>query len=184
MPRATPKKLQLTRLHELLAYDPETGSFVWKVPQRKWAAGSVAGRLHKSAGGKRYWILKIDGEQILAHRLAWFYMTGTWPFPEIDHDDGDGLNNRFINLKETTRLKNSKNLSLHRKSATGVTGVRIRPGGRYEAAIFLDGQRHYLGMHATLEDAARVRRAAETAMNFHPHHGKPPGQPSLMKDEK
>lgn len=174
MPQATPKKLTLARLKALLSYAPETGAFTWRQSQGRCAAGQVAGRTHVASGGKLYWIVRVDGESVLAHRLAWFYMTGRWPFPEVDHQDGNGQNNRFANLEEKSRSENSKNLSLHRKSGTGVMGVRPRPGGRFEAAIFCAGVYHHLGMHDTLEAAAAARRKAEQEFNFHPHHGKPP----------
>jgi hypothetical protein len=174
MPEATPKRLTLEQLKSWLDYCPDTGVFTWRCRRGRQAAGSIAGRPHKSEGGKLYWAVRVGGEQILAHRLAWFYVAGRWPSAEIDHEDGNGQNNSFVNLKEATRLSNSKNLSLHRKSRTGVTGVRPRPGGRFEAAIFCNGQHHHLGMHDTFDAAVAARRKAEQDLNFHPHHGNLP----------
>ena len=42
----------------------------------------------------------------LAHRLAWLYVTGSWPSQDIDHIDGDPTNNRFANLREVTHQEN------------------------------------------------------------------------------
>lgn len=45
----------------------------------------------------------------LAHRLVWLYMTGKWPENQIDHDNGDATDNRWVNLDDVTRSKNGMN---------------------------------------------------------------------------
>ena len=71
---------------------------------------------------------------------------------EIDHVNGDGLDNRRENIRPATRSQNSAN-----KLAKGTKGVRRR-GNRYEAYISAKASGgkswHYLGMYCTKEEAA------------------------------
>ena len=40
--------------------------------------------------------VKVEDKQYAAHRLAWFYVHGEWPFACIDHIDGNPLNDLSI----------------------------------------------------------------------------------------
>jgi hypothetical protein len=66
--------------------------------------------------------LQIEHSQYLAHRVAWFYVTGKWPENQIDHRDGDGWNNRFSNLRKATHTQNLYNQK-RRPGGTGVKGI-------------------------------------------------------------
>lgn len=68
-------------LRQILHYDPETGIFTWAKPRPKIRVGNQAGYIDKK--GYRY--TEIDGKGYFIHRLAWLYMTGTWPGGQIDH---------------------------------------------------------------------------------------------------
>jgi hypothetical protein len=72
--------LTVTRLREVLHYDPITGIFTWLVSLSNHV-GKVAGSLD-GTGRVR---IRVDGREYGAHRLAWLYMTGNWPVNEIDH---------------------------------------------------------------------------------------------------
>ena len=69
------------------------------------------------------WIaLGIDGGVYAAHRLAWLYMTGVWPDHEIDHENRNGTDNRWVNLRDGSKI-NTKNYSMSSCNTSGVTGV-------------------------------------------------------------
>jgi hypothetical protein len=74
---------------------------------------------------------------------------------DVDHEDGDGLNNRRRNLRVATRGQNLANRP-RCKSQTGYRGVQ--PGFRsaFYAQITVDGQRIYLGTRGTAIEAARL----------------------------
>lgn len=101
------------RLRALLRYCPDTGAFHWRRDNR------VAGNTSGSSGYRR---IGIDGRLYLAHRLAILYEAGTHP-EEVDHINGDRLDNRLSNLRPASRMENSWNAGLSRANSSGHRGV-------------------------------------------------------------
>lgn len=101
-------------------------------------------------------------------RLAHFYMTGV--FPEIsDHIDGDGLNDRWSNLRECTHAQNSQNTKLRSNNTSGVKGVRwYARYGKWHAQVMANGVRFHIGYFFEREDAVRAyrKRASELFGEF------------------
>jgi hypothetical protein len=121
------------RLRELFNYDPETGVWRWiarSSPYSCICVGDVAGRV----GGRGYRGIKIDKREYPAARLAWLYMTGEWPRAEIDHVNGNRVDNRWCNLREASNSQNNANKSMTLVTHQGSRGFRgiKRPenGGR------------------------------------------------------
>jgi hypothetical protein len=115
----------------LIDYNKYTGSFKWKVSQGKAKAGSEAGTVQ--AGYKK---LTIAYEQIKLHRLAWFLVHGVWPSGQIDHIDGNKLNNQIANLRDVSMSVNMQNRYAMRKKSSGLPyGVRLHKNGKYKASI-------------------------------------------------
>jgi hypothetical protein len=155
--RAPP--LDATYLRRLLDYEPQNGTFRWRVtrgPRSK--VGQVAGGIDD----KGYLQIGIDGWQYRGHRLAHLWMTGEW-VPEIDHRDRDRANCRWTNLRASTRSQNQVN-TVARPSKLGIKGVSER-GGRFRAQIRFNGHRNYLGTWPTAEQAAAAY--AKAAIELH-----------------
>ena len=95
------------RLNELLAYDPETGVFTWRVSRGRVSVGSPAG----SVANHGYLTIRIDGVLWYAHRIAWKMATGSEPVETIDHIDRDRSNNKISNLREATKQEQMQNVS-------------------------------------------------------------------------
>lgn len=76
-----------------------------------------------------------------------------------DHRNGDKLDNRRENLRLITHAQNAQNYRRRMSTVTGVRGVTRARGGQYMARVMLDGRSHYLGLHATVAQAAAVVRA-------------------------
>jgi hypothetical protein len=154
--------LTLARLKDVLSYDPATGMFTWLVElSNKGKVGTTAG--YPDNG---YILIGIDTVKYQAHVLAWFYMTGVMPEQFIDHEDGDGQNNRWGNLREAERRQNNANSRLKRHNTTGFKGVTPKKG-KFAAQISRNGVTTYLGLFDKPEDAhAAYMRAAAAA------HGK------------
>lgn len=150
------------RVKQCLHYNAETGSFIWLVANSSHpAAGSIAGGLTSTG----YWRIALDGRRYKAHRLAWLYMIGEWPRAQIDHINGDRLDNRWINLREASQIQNSANMRTRDSNLIGIKGVSLYRGIRgdkYRAHIFIRGKTIYLGSFDSAHEAATVYvRAAE-----------------------
>lgn len=157
------------RIRELLDYDPETGVFVWKTKRRgKGTIGKPVGFVHPNG----YLRICVDYRLYMAHHLAWLFIHGELPTKQIDHIDGDRLNNRASNLRLCNHAQNAGNRKVHRNSKTGVKGVSlIRSTGRFGAWIKVDGKSINLGSFQTIEEAgAAYRRKAEEAYGAFASH--------------
>jgi len=160
-------KLSQARLKELLHYDPLSGVFTWKVWRGGAArAGTVAGRFDS----KGYRQITVEMVAILAHRLAWFYMTGVWPEHEVDHINGIRADNSWANLRKATKNQNQQNLAGCRASnkSTGLLGASYdSESGKYLARIMVDGKGKNLGRFATAEEAHRAYCSAKKIKHTH-----------------
>ena len=148
------------RLKELLDYDPLAGIFVWRVrASNRVKVGDVAGNL--SAYGYR--LIRIDGRMYMAHRLAWLYMTGTWPDRFVDHKNMVRDDNRWCNLRAATMSKNKANAKRPANNTSGFKGVHLlKRAKRYWACITVNGETKSLGCFSTPEAAHRAyMKAAE-----------------------
>lgn len=169
-------------LTECLNYDKETGCFIWnKRPEKHFASNHVmtwwnsryAGTKAGSVSDQGYLKICLLGRQERAQRIAWIYETGSLPDGEIDHINGDRMDNRISNLRDVTRLQNTRNKRQLDSNTSGVTGVSLnRPTGRWRAYITENQKRHHIGYYVTLEEAASARKAAEGKIGFHENHGR------------
>ena len=139
-------RLTSQRLHEVLYYSPAKGKFYWlERISIRITVGSVAGC--PTANGYIY--IGLFGRTVLAHRLAWFYMTGGWPPNDIDHINGDRADNRWENIRAVTRSVNLQNRKRARSGTkTGVLGVTPHQG-RYRASIRVYGHQKHIGCFDT-----------------------------------
>lgn len=142
--------LTATRLRELLDYNPETGVFTNRAPRKKIKVGAKAGAIDKSNG---YLKITIDRRHYYAHRLAFLFMTGSWPVAFVDHVNGDRTANQWQNLRDVPKRVNQQN---RRKatagSASGLLGAH-KKRGRWSSQITANGEHTKLGTFATPEQA-------------------------------
>lgn len=159
--------LTAARLRELLHYEPATGVFTRIVNIAKYKAGEIAGTIERKRCGSVYWMVGADGGTYYAHRLAWLYMTGSWPTQEVDHIDGDGLNNRFANLRDVSRKVNGQNARRpHKDSRSGILGVSWVVAKRaWRASITVNGKPHCIGLYETPEQAHAAYLARKRAVH-------------------
>lgn len=85
---------------------------------------------------------------------------------EIDHKDGNGLNNTRGNLRIATHQQNACNRRLPSHNTSGHRGVSwAKFCQKWQARIQIDGKKKNLGYFATLEEAAQAYNKA--AKEFH-----------------
>lgn len=145
----------------LLEYEPESGVLRFRVGRSNVRAGAVAG----SVNAHGYRQLKVANKDYLAHRVIWLMVHGRWPADQIDHIDGDRLNNRLDNLREATHAENGRNLRMRATNTSGVTGVYwSKRSKRWVAQIRDGGRQRYIGQFCDMDAAIAARRAAEKVL--------------------
>jgi hypothetical protein len=160
------------RLKELLHYNPSTGVFTRTIRRGPYRAGSICGHAFKHRN-THYRVIGIDGGNYKAHRLAWLYVYGKFPDDQIDHKDGNGLNNSLSNLRDVSNSENQKNARLRLNNTSGVAGVSFyKPDNKWLVRINTDSGRKFLGYYIDIKDAISARKAAEVEYGYHSNHGR------------
>ena len=170
-------------LRGILFYDADTGALTWKkrpmqsfVNSRAWAMWNkrFAGRPAGCVGSRGYQNVKVDYQTLGGHRIAWAIYYGEWPEGEIDHINGDKLDNRICNLRAVSAAENMKNLRTPATNSSGVMGVSfVSRINRWRAYIRVNGRATHIGYFMSKEDAARARNLAAEKFGYHKNHGRP-----------
>ncbi|OYY20902.1 MAG: hypothetical protein B7Y69_09295 [Sphingobacteriia bacterium 35-40-8] len=152
--------IQLTRGYEAVidaADVPLVNSFNWHATVI--GRSVYAGRTERLLDGKRV--------TVLLHR---FIMAAPDSL-QVDHRNGDGLDNQRVNLRLATRAQNNRNRRMNATSTSGVKGVRWhKRRGKWFAAITLDGKQRHLGYFLNTAEAAAAYAAASA--QFHGDFGR------------
>jgi hypothetical protein len=137
--------LSFKRAIQLFSYDPETGVLMNRINRGvNGRSGEMSGSIFGKVG-KQYLYVKVDYKRYLAHRLIWFLMTGAWPKDQIDHINGNRLDNRWINLRPATASQNSGNSKRRSDNSSGFKGVYWnKRDNKWQARIGADCK--YLGL--------------------------------------
>lgn len=173
------------RLKELTSYCPETGLFTWlerkySEDQRDSSISAFNTRYSGKEAGttitirtNKYRNLYIDGSHTMAHRAAWLYFFGEFPENQIDHINGNGLDNRIDNLRDVTPAENSRNMKLSAKNKSGFNGVRwCKYSSKWVASIGFKGKTIVLGSFINLDEAIQARKSGNVKYGYHKNHGR------------
>lgn len=169
-------------LKECFEMDAATGSLKWRERPRwhfssdhahkSWASRFTA----KSAGSVNsdgYLQVTIDRRTYKVHRIIIALTTGSWPLGQVDHIDGDRLNNNPINLRDVGPQENRRNSCIPVTNTSGHVGVyKETYSNRWYACIGTGGRIKRLGTFATKDEAITARREAETVFVYSPTHGR------------
>ncbi len=75
----------------------------------------------------------------------------------VDHKDGNGLNNRRLNLRQCTKSQNGANRGLPSNNRSGFKGVYwFKPMRTWKARLTCQRKEHHLGYFKNPSDAARA----------------------------
>ena len=142
------------RLREMLGYDRETGEGIWL--ERKKGRKRIAGCVYTNSSGMQYRAICIDYVLYGAHQLFWYHQTGVWP-EEVDHENGIGTDNRWVNLRLSIGGGNNQNRRITDRNQSGFLGVSWdKTRQKWRAAI----RGHTLGRFDTPEEAHEAYRKA------------------------
>lgn len=137
-------------VRDLFDYDPLTGILLWKNPRSNSVKpGTVAGNATKEGRIQ----VGIGGRMYRAHRIIWLWMTGEWPTENVDHEDLNGLNNSWDNLRLGNKSQNAANTARKSTNKSGFKGV-TRSGQKWAATITKNYRATYIGSFPTAEEAA------------------------------
>lgn len=147
----------LEDLEKMFEYSIVTGEL-----RAKGTIHRPAGTLIGAVNVHGYLTHTVDYQMFFVHRIIWKLVTGDDPCEmQIDHKDGNGLNNAWHNLRLATHNNNIHNQKMHRDNSVGYKGVRRLPSGRFQARLYQKGVEYNLGCYATAEEASAAYRAKE-----------------------
>lgn len=106
-----------------------------------------------AAKSKVYAQSRIGGTNVYLHRFILNAPKGV----QVDHINGNGLDNRRSNLRLASPKENARSVRRHRDSGSPYKGVhRYKARGNWSASIMVDGQARFIGYFETAEAAARA----------------------------
>lgn len=156
--------MQIEDVKARYAYDPETGIFTYRVSTGRRKAGAVAGYIK----GDGYRLIRLYGQWIYAHRLAWFYCTGSVPVQEIDHINHNRDDNRIANLRQVTRHQNMANMKV-------MKGWHYHKSDqKWQAMIRVNKRRIYLGRFDSEREAKQAYLQARAQYHQPPKQAQEP----------
>lgn len=108
-----------------------------------------------------------DRRAIMMHRM----IGGDRRDIEIDHRDGNGLNNVRSNLRSATRQQNARNARKRLDNVSGVKGVSWSAArGKWQVRIKMSGKDRHVGYFDGLDQAASAY--AEASALLHKEFGR------------
>ena len=130
-------------LQQLLAYDKESGDFLWRHREVKhfndtekqtkehnqavWNS-RYAGKVAGSVSSEGYRVIRLFGKLYKAHRLAYLMATGVDPLGmQIDHINQNKVDNSFSNLRLATATDNNRNHGMQTNNTSGTMGIYAYP---------------------------------------------------------
>ena len=163
--------LNIVKLRNELAYEPETGLFKWLQSGSGRRADLVAGCV-KGKGSNIWRRIVFDQQEYTSGQLAWVFMEGVLPDFIIDHIDQDPLNDKWMNLRRGDKCIVQRNAKKSSRNKTGITGVKWhKTSSKYHAFIGIGGKQKYLGSSADFFEVVCIRKKAEIQYNYSPKHG-------------
>jgi hypothetical protein len=161
-----PRTIRTIRIEGNIAYVPLTRGYeaiidaddVPLVDAWNWTA--IVG-LSNVYAFRNYWKDKSK-RRVYLHRAIMGEPDGF----QVDHINGNGLDNRRVNLRLATRSQNQHNRGANFNNTSGFKGVTWHNGAKkWQAQIAFCGKNKYLGCYDTLEAAHAAY--AEASLKYH-----------------
>lgn len=146
----------LLSCNKYLIYNPDTGIITNRINRGNVKAGDLSG----SVGDSGYVKIKLMTRVYVAHRLGFLMHYGDLP-KELDHINGNRLDNRIVNLRSCSRSQNMRNIPS--RGLSKYRGVNWHAKGKkWQSRIRIGGSRHHLGLFHSEDEAYQAYlKAAE-----------------------
>ncbi len=166
-------------LRQTLHYDPRAGRLFWLPREERGRGDKIFNRLYAGKEaftyrmGEKHLQGQVYGRPFLAHRVVWAIVHGEWPRGEIDHINGNPVDNRIANLRDIPKAHNQRNMKRFKSNTSGVSGVDWQASrSMWRVRVSTEGKTIHIGRFRDFGDAVKARKAAEARYNFHPNHGR------------
>lgn len=159
------KKIELNykELTDSFVYDYTQGRIYWKINKCKARIGSEAGLSLNNAG---YRLIKFNYKRISFARIAWTMFHGMAPSGDIDHIDGDPLNNKIENLRDVTKSQNMMNRANQKNNKSGQKGVGwASREKRWRVRVKKEGREYCFGYFKCYDEAVDAYKLAEAELH-------------------
>jgi hypothetical protein len=128
---------------------------LWRKQYINKANRKIPSKLIKSVANsnKGYCVVSYNGEGIMFHRIVWQLVFG--PIPkglQIDHINGNKVDNRIENLRLVTNRENCQNYEWHRNGR--LPGCYYRTDcNKWQARAKVNGITRHIGLYHTEQEA-------------------------------
>lgn len=169
-------------ISRLLRY--EDGKLFWKERNLDSFPSERVGRAwnrrfaNTEAGTKRlengnlYIYISIHGRVYPAHRLIWMLFNGSVP-DNVDHFNGNSLDNRIENLRNVTPKMNSRNMRRHVTNKSGISGVHwCATRNKWVVQCQINSKTSSLGRFDDFFEACCKRKSWEVGKGYTERHGR------------
>ena len=132
--------------------------------------------------GRPYRFASVFQKRIPEHRIVMALHGRDIDGLEVDHINGDSLDNRIENLRAVDRKTNARNQLIRDTNSSGFTGVHFdKSRNKWMAHGSVDGRFENLGRFDSKADAISARQAFNAKNGFGPAHGQTLNQSTKVK---
>jgi hypothetical protein len=159
----TPEQQCLGVLLTKYTYDRESGQ-VWNTRVNK---------ISSAIGRDGYRVIHVTvpnrvGRLLKVHHVVWFFEYGRWPKSQLDHIDGNKVNNHYSNLRECSGRENTQFFKF-KGGVSKFMGVDFhKTAKKFRARIRDENKHRSLGLFTCEIEAARAYDKALVEMGLAP----------------
>jgi len=147
-----PSGLRWSANRPLSHFKSETFYKRWNTNNSNQSAGCIL--------GNGYYYSRLDKNRYPNHRIVFAIYNNTTDFQnkQIDHIDGNVLNNSPENLRLVTASQNQFNRKKQKNNSSGHKNISfVKKLSKYRCAMQINGEDIYIGLFDTVEDAIIAR---------------------------
>jgi len=153
--------LTYEKVNELFEYLPN-GELKRKITT---SPKSIEGTIVGNGDLRRYKYFSFKGKKYYNHRVVWLLHHGCMP-KQIDHINGNPLDNRIENLRECNQSQNNWNQGIKITNKSGHKGISwyVRDK-RWVAKLNVCGKSHIVGNFVNKDDAIKAMEKARIELH-------------------